>query len=121
MKEKEKVSDIRYAAQHLANERTYLAWIRTAIAIIAIGFLTTNLHFSTNPTGASSDFFAILLGIATGVFGIVIIIIGTISYLKKKKQIERQLFYSSQTPIVFVSIILIAIAVIALFYVLIQW
>jgi putative membrane protein len=24
--------------QHLANERTYLAWIRTAITVIGLGF-----------------------------------------------------------------------------------
>ncbi|MDF2857771.1 MAG: hypothetical protein K0Q87_3622 [Neobacillus sp.] len=31
--------DSRYIQQHLANERTFLAWIRTAIAIIGVGFL----------------------------------------------------------------------------------
>lgn len=120
MHDKEKTSDVKYATQHLANERTYLAWIRTAIAIIAIGFLITNLHFSTNPNSASGNFLAILLGISTGVFGIVIIIIGTMDYLKKKKQIDQHLFYSSQTHIVFVSSVLIVIAIIALLYVFIQ-
>ncbi|GAA3316757.1 hypothetical protein GCM10020331_013700 [Ectobacillus funiculus] len=37
---------VQYAQQHLANERTYLAWIRTAISIIGVGFLTTSLHFT---------------------------------------------------------------------------
>lgn len=120
MHDKEKTSDVKYATQHLANERTYLAWIRTAIAIIAIGFLTTNLHFSTSPNSSAGNFLAILLGISTGVFGIVIIIIGTIDYLKKKKQIDQQLFFSSKKHVVFVSSVLIVIAMIALFYVLIQ-
>lgn len=38
---------VKYAQQHLANERTYLAWIRTAISITGVGFLTTSLHFTT--------------------------------------------------------------------------
>ncbi len=31
--------DSKYIQQHLANERTFLAWIRTSIAIIGIAFL----------------------------------------------------------------------------------
>lgn len=116
-----KASQLQYAQQHLANERTYLAWVRTAIAIIGIGFLTTSLHFSGNTNPSEDNLFAIILGVSTGFFGMVIIIIGTTSYLRKKKQIESQSFYSSQMPIVFVSFILIAIAIIALFYVLSQW
>ena len=38
--------DSKYIQQHLANERTFLAWIRTAIAVIGVGFLATNLHFT---------------------------------------------------------------------------
>ena len=34
------VSDDKKATEYLANERTFLAWIRTAIAIISLGFVT---------------------------------------------------------------------------------
>ena len=37
MSQPEKNNQLLYTQQHLANERTYLAWIRTAIAIIGIG------------------------------------------------------------------------------------
>ncbi len=30
---------------HAANERTYLAWIRTSIAILAFGFLIEKFHY----------------------------------------------------------------------------
>ena len=33
-------------SDHAANERTFLAWVRTAIAIMAFGFLTAG-----RPTG----------------------------------------------------------------------
>lgn len=39
-------NQLKYAQQHLANERTFLAWIRTVIAIVGVGFLTTSLHFT---------------------------------------------------------------------------
>ncbi|MDU0205380.1 YidH family protein [Paenibacillus sp. MAH-36] len=34
--------------QHLANERTFLAWVRTGIATIGLGFLATGIVFRAN-------------------------------------------------------------------------
>ena len=31
------------ATEHLANERTFLAWIRTSIAVVSFGFVTGKL------------------------------------------------------------------------------
>ncbi|MGR5908007.1 DUF202 domain-containing protein [Bacillus paranthracis] len=36
---------VKYAQQHLANERTYLAWIRTAISITGVGFFNDFIAF----------------------------------------------------------------------------
>ena len=33
------VSDDKKATEHLANERTFLAWVRTSIAVISLGFV----------------------------------------------------------------------------------
>ncbi len=35
------IPDDRKATEHLANERTFLAWIRTCIAVISLGFVIT--------------------------------------------------------------------------------
>jgi putative membrane protein len=76
--------DSKYIQQHLANERTYLAWIRTAIAIIGVGFLVTNLHFnmkeSLSPAG---DILANMIGIVSVGIGIITIIMATVVYLIK--------------------------------------
>ncbi len=32
-------SDARHASEYLANERTFLAWIRTSIAVVSLGFV----------------------------------------------------------------------------------
>ena len=45
------------AADHLANERTFLAWIRTSIGIMGLGFALLKLM-------AAAIFFASLLLIA---------------------------------------------------------
>ncbi len=34
-----KQTDSRHASEYLANERTFLAWIRTSIAVVSLGFV----------------------------------------------------------------------------------
>jgi len=36
-----KISEDKRATEYLANERTFLAWIRTSIAVISLGFVIT--------------------------------------------------------------------------------
>lgn len=40
-------------SDHAANERTFLAWVRTAIAIMAFGFLVQKFDLFLRITGAS--------------------------------------------------------------------
>ena len=55
-------NQVKYAQQHLANERTYLAWIRTAISIVGVGFLATSLHFTIgNIRNSYIDYFQLYL------------------------------------------------------------
>lgn len=60
-------------ADYLANERTFLAWVRTAVAIIALGFvvvkfglltreLSGTLHTGTNRLSAPIGVLLVVLG-----------------------------------------------------------
>src|SRR5438874_10785797 len=40
------------AAQHLDNERTFLAWVRTNVALISLGFVLARLSPSLSAAGA---------------------------------------------------------------------
>jgi len=102
--------DSKYIQQHLANERTYLAWIRTAIAIIGVGFLVTNLHFNMKATlSPIGDLLANLIGIASVGLGIVTILMATIVYLRKVTTINQQTFTASKKYIITLSILIIFI------------
>jgi putative membrane protein len=35
------ISEDKQAAEYLANERTFLAWVRTSIAVVSLGFVVT--------------------------------------------------------------------------------
>ncbi|APZ43683.1 YidH family protein [Acidihalobacter ferrooxydans] len=80
---------------HAANERTYLAWIRTAIALMAFGFViekfdlflryigaATSVHFPTQGVRAEG---AGLLLIATG---LVLVALATWGFLRNRRLID---------------------------------
>ncbi|MEH7303176.1 YidH family protein, partial [Neobacillus drentensis] len=93
-----------YAQQHLANERTYLAWIRTAVSITGVGFLTTSLHFtikiSSNPY---INTLIIILGIFACVIGFITCVLSTIQYTRKRIEITGGIYTPSNHSIIFVS------------------
>lgn len=105
--------DSQYIQQHLANERTFLAWLRTAIAIIGVGFLVTNLHF-TMKTSLSpfSDLLASIIGLSSVGLGIITIIMSTLAYFKKTHTINSQSFRTTKTTVVTLAFFVITIAIV---------
>ena len=95
---------VTYAQQHLANERTYLAWIRTAVSITGVGFLTTSLHFTIK---ISSNHYintlVIILGIFACVIGFITCVLSTIQYTRKRMEIKGGIYTPSNHSIIFVS------------------
>lgn len=122
MSKLEKNNQLLYTQQHLANERTYLAWIRTAIAIIGIGSLSSSLHFLIGDTGKMiSNILALIIGSGAAILGVIIIVFATYSFVKKKKQIETGVFYMLSFPVLTTSIFLIVLAIAAILYFIIEW
>jgi putative membrane protein len=107
----------KYIQQHLANERTFLAWIRTAIAVIGVGFLVTNLHYTMRQTvSPAGDLLATIIGLSSVGLGITTIILATIVYLKKINTINNQTFTSSKKYIITLSIFIAFISLLFAVY-----
>ncbi|MBT2696658.1 DUF202 domain-containing protein [Bacillus sp. ISL-40] len=114
--------DSKYIQQHLANERTYLAWIRTSITIIGVGFLITNLHFSSITENiAIGDRLAQTIGLASIFVGIMTLMMSTIGYFKKGKDINQQTFIFPRNLVIFLSLVLLLIFLIFGIYYLFAW
>jgi putative membrane protein len=84
------------ATDTLANERTYLAYVRTAIAFIAFGFVVARFslfvreigpiaHLSVPHAGAVSSLF----GSATSIFGIIVGIVGGYRYASTDRALRE--------------------------------
>jgi len=96
---------------HLANERTFLAWVRTSIAVMGLGFILVKFSLFLNrlslmipaseePTGAHSTTLGIFLVFA----GVSIIAIALFNYLQIKKQIEKEYYIHSSKHIIALSV-----------------
>jgi putative membrane protein len=99
-----KEPESKYIQQHLANERTFLAWIRTTVSIMGVGLVTTSLHFelSTN-FNMEADKLIRIVGYSTLMLGVIMLAFSVMSYLQKRKGINDGTFRSTSTFVVFVS------------------
>jgi putative membrane protein len=76
-----------HARDHLANERTYLAWMRTSIALLGFGVILTRLpYLSPGPR----DRFAEVLGLVLAVTGLLIVLLSTVQFFGVRRSIETQ-------------------------------
>lgn len=96
------------ATDHLANERTFLAWIRTAIAIMAFGFVVVKfslfikqltLLFSDRPIVVPAKGYSGLIGIGLVVLGAIICVLSYLQYKRTAWQLNNN-HYSSKSPLV---------------------
>ncbi|WP_332631962.1 YidH family protein [Halalkalibacter flavus] len=106
----------KYIQQHLANERTYLAWIRTAIAIIGVGFLAATLHFNTPMNNFLNHTLAMFLSLFSLLLGFLTIALATYIYFRNRKSINTQTFHSSFKFIFYMSSVVVSILVLFAFY-----
>ena len=90
------------ASDHLANERTFLAWIRTSIALMGFGFVVVKFslfvkQLSFAVTGKAvlpTRGFSAIIGIVLVLIGALTALIGFIRY----RRIERQLLNGNYIP-----------------------
>lgn len=110
-------NQLKYAQQHLANERTYLAWIRTAIAIVGVGFLATSLHFTIGQVRHPFiDFLSVALGIFAGILGIIVIALTTKTYKQKRQEILDETYYPTNGYISLLSTLLMVFVLLIVVY-----
>ena len=104
--------------EHLANERTFLAWLRTCIALMGLGFVVARFSLFLREFGIITknqiiqsnlpDHSSTMLGMSMIGLGILLIIYALMNYLKAKKAIEAGI-YLPKPSIVYLSTISIVI------------
>ncbi|MBI5057426.1 MAG: DUF202 domain-containing protein [Nitrospirae bacterium] len=101
---------VRNRRVHMANERTFLAWIRTSIGIMAFGFVVEKFaifvkqmsfilgkEVASPPRGYSSIFGIILVGLGA--------LMGVLAFIRYKK-VEKQIDEDSYQPSLILDVLL---------------
>lgn len=111
---------------HSANERTYLAWIRTALGIMAFGFLIEKFDlyaaYIIESIGVDNQFdpsfSAEMVGLGLFVVGVLIIVSATLRYFILERSIESDatIPYSIKKTNIILSVLLISLAVFLMVY-----
>jgi putative membrane protein len=92
------IEDSDRARDHLANERTFLAWVRTSVAIVVFGFaigrfaiamrqLTAFQGLASKTTGLS-----VWMGMSSILAGVVMVVAGLARYRKTRAQLDEGKF-----------------------------
>jgi putative membrane protein len=88
---------IKRYTDHAANDRTFLAWVRTAIAVMAFGFLVERFDFFMSTMAGSSSRtltfrtqqFANEMALAFILLGVAMIVVATIRFFRIAREIDR--------------------------------
>lgn len=111
---------------HAANERTFLAWVRTAIAVMAFGFLVERFDIFLIVAGQAAAskvshygrHAASLVGLALIVWGAVMIVASLLRYLRNRRAIAADSNYgdASHAMIVGLAVLLVLLGLGLAFY-----
>ncbi|MFZ0243836.1 MAG: DUF202 domain-containing protein [Desulfobacterales bacterium] len=130
--ETKKAARVRNRRVHMANERTFLAWIRTSLGIMAFGFVVekfalfirqlssflgksgvpqTHVHFPSHGYSSMLGIFLVGLGALMGVLALV-------RFKVVDRQIEADTYHPSSILDVLLAISILAVGVFLVFYLL---
>jgi putative membrane protein len=110
--------------EHLANERTLLAWIRTSIGIMAFGFVVVKFSLFVKQislllgkdTTIPQHGYSSVIGIFLVAVGAIVLILAYIKYHKTEKQMANESFKPSSTLILSLTIIILVISILLILY-----
>lgn len=92
--------------EHLANERTLLAWVRTGVGLISIGFVIerAGVLAAASPVEGVSVAISTIFGFALAVLGCLTLVMGVFQFLRNRKRIITNTF----TPDILAYVLVVA-------------
>lgn len=115
-----KVSD------HMANERTFLAWIRTGLATITFGFvverfglLLRELGLKTAPISDTSLHYSSFVGVGLTLLGTIIMVFALLNFVQVRRAIDQEEFHPQLGFAILLTVLASLIGVSLAFYLLV--
>jgi putative membrane protein len=104
------VPEEKRATEYLANERTFLAWVRTSIALIGIGAALAKLSPILHPQRRFAIESSLAAGVAMMVFGAILAVLAAWRYHVVNRQIERGQVTADRGLILLVTLLVVVLA-----------
>lgn len=110
------------ASEHLDNERTFLAWVRTDVALISLGFVVSRISPTLSAAGAANASRILSkaqpVGIVLIVFGALVTVLAALRYDQVNRQIEAGMVKTDRGLVWIVTLIIGALSAAAVVYML---
>jgi putative membrane protein len=118
------VPEAHRASEHLDNERTFLAWVRTTVALISLGFVIARLSPTLGEVGATNASTvtakALPAGIVLIIFGAAITILAAWRYDRVNRQIEAGLVKTDRGMVWIVTVVITILSAAEVVYMLMR-
>jgi len=103
--------------EHLANERTYLAWLRTAIALMGFGVVIARLRLivESNVDNPISHW---KLGLMFSLIGLITVLVSAKHYFSVRQDIDASAYHPPATWMVVFSLSIFILGSVVIFYLL---
>jgi putative membrane protein len=113
-------------ADYLANERTFLAWIRTSIALMGFGFVIVKFALFIrqisialgDKAALSGKGYSAMIGVTMVAFGAIMATLAYLRYHRIEKQLNNNTYFPSKWLSVLVTLSIIVGAVLLVLYLL---
>jgi putative membrane protein len=113
-------------SDHLANERTYLAWVRTSVGIMAFGFVVVKFTLFMKqislilgkPLEPESKGYSSFLGIVLVCVGIFTALFSFLRYKHVERQLNGDNYKSSPLLITSLTVLILVVSILLVVYLL---
>lgn len=102
---------------HLANERTYLSWMRSAIALMGFGVLIVRMRILRPPLAPQPPGSGWKLGLAFAIVGLLTVLLSTQHYFAVRDDIEEDTYNPPDRWVVLSSLAVLFLGAGVIYYV----
>lgn len=102
---------------HLANERTYLSWMRSAIALMGFGVLIVRIRLLRPPLAPQPPGNGWRLGLAFAIVGLLTVVLSTQHYFAIRDHIEEDTYESPDRWVILSSLAILLLGAGVVYYV----
>jgi putative membrane protein len=102
---------------HLANERTYLAWMRSGIALLGFGVLIVRIRVLRPPLAPQPPGFGWKLGLAFSVVGLLMVGLSSLHYFGVRDDIEEDAYEPPDRWVLLSTLVLLCLGAFVVLYI----